>query len=116
MRDWSGRAIFSPTTAGMWPAPELVESGLHPTFDEGRQRLALAERLDSIVAAARETLQQAGIDAAAVGALYFTGGSTGLTALTEAIAAVVPAARRVSGDRFASVASGLGGYASRRFS
>ncbi len=95
---------------------ELVEPGLHPAFDEGRQRLALAERLDSIVAAARETLQQAGIAAAAVGALYFTGGSTGLTALTEAIAAVVPAARRVSGDRFASVASGLGVYASRRFS
>ena len=94
---------------------ELVEPGLRPTFDERRQRQALGERLHSIVLAAKETLQQGGIAADAVGALYFTGGSTGLTALTEAISAVLPAARRVSGDRFASVASGLGVYAQRRF-
>ena len=94
---------------------ELVEPGLRPAFDERRQRNALGDRIDGIVAAAQETLRQAGIGAEAVGALYFTGGSTGLTALTEAIAAVLPTARRVNGDRFASVVSGLGVYARRHF-
>jgi hypothetical chaperone protein len=43
--------------------------------------------------------------------LYFTGGSTGLTPLVDRIAAGFPAAQRVRGDRFASVAQGLGWHA-----
>jgi hypothetical chaperone protein len=43
--------------------------------------------------------------------LYFTGGSTGLTPLVDRIAAEFPNARRVRGDRFASVAQGLGLHA-----
>jgi len=50
-----------------------------------------------------------------ISAIYFTGGSTGLGFLTERIAAQFPQARPVSGDRFSSVASGLGIYAQRRF-
>jgi hypothetical chaperone protein len=47
--------------------------------------------------------------------LYFTGGSTGLAALSRRIAAAFPQARVVRGDRFASVAQGLGVHAARRF-
>jgi hypothetical chaperone protein len=47
--------------------------------------------------------------------MYFTGGSTGLTPLVAAIAAVAPAAAVVRGDRFASVATGLGVHARRLF-
>jgi len=43
--------------------------------------------------------------------LYFTGGSTGLAALVDRIAAGFPGARCVRGDRFASVAQGLGLHA-----
>ena len=92
-----------------------VEAGLAAHFDEGRQRTALAGRMESIVNAAHETLRLAGVQAEEVGALYFTGGSTGLGALTHAIGTTAPAARRVTGDRFASVVSGLGVYAERRF-
>ena len=52
---------------------------------------------------------------AQIDALYFTGGSTGLRLLAQRIAAAFPAARALRGDRFASVASGLGLDAVRRF-
>jgi hypothetical chaperone protein len=43
--------------------------------------------------------------------VYFTGGSTGLAPLVDRIAAAFPAAQRVRGDRYASVAQGLGLHA-----
>ena len=62
-----------------------------------------------------EAVRRAQVADAAVDALYFTGGSTGLAALTARIGAAFPRAQRVSGDRFASVAGGLGIYARRLF-
>jgi len=64
-----------------------------------------------IVQAARDAARLAGVPAHAVDLLYFTGGSTGLRPLVERIAAVFPAAQVVRGDRFASVAKGLGLHA-----
>jgi hypothetical chaperone protein len=92
-----------------------VEENLSAHFDADQQRAALAAEMTKIVAAASETLRLAGLRPEAIGALYFTGGSTGFGALTDAIAAVVPAASRVTGDRFSSVVSGLGIHASRHF-
>jgi hypothetical protein len=46
--------------------------------------------------------------------LYFTGGSTGLRLLVDGMAAGFAAAR-VTGDRFASVATGLALHARRLF-
>jgi hypothetical chaperone protein len=60
-------------------------------------------------------LAQAGIAAERIDALYFTGGSTGLRALAERIAARFPRSRVVRGDRFASVAQGLGRQARLAF-
>jgi hypothetical chaperone protein len=60
-------------------------------------------------------VRQAGLKPMHIDALYFTGGSTGLAALTQRIAQRFPQAERVDGDRFASVVSGLGIYAQRRF-
>jgi hypothetical chaperone protein len=70
---------------------------------------------ERIVGAARETLAQASLKPAQLDAIYFTGGSTGLQSLVSAIAAVAPDARSVRGDRFASVATGLGVHAQRLF-
>ena len=50
-----------------------------------------------------------------IDALYFTGGYTGLRLLADRLQRAFPAARSVRGDRFASVATGLALYASRRF-
>lgn len=92
-----------------------IEADLTADFDEPRQARSLEDKLTKIVDAARETLRLANIRNEDVGALYFTGGSTGLKSLTDALAGVVPNAARVTGDRFASVVSGLGVYAARRF-
>ena len=76
---------------------------------------ALQADIERIVAAAGHTLALAGLGAERVEALYFTGGSTGLKPLAERIAARFPHARVVCGDRFASVAQGLGRHARLAF-
>ena len=76
---------------------------------------ALDADLQRIVDAADETLRQASVAREQVDALFFTGGSTGLASLAQRIAARFPAAEVVRGDRFASVAQGLGVHALRLF-
>jgi hypothetical chaperone protein len=93
----------------------LVEFGLQATLDEARAGAVIDADCERIVAAARETVHLAGAEPGSVDALYFTGGSTGLLPLVERIAACFPQAQRVRGDRFASVAQGLGEYARRVF-
>jgi hypothetical chaperone protein len=93
----------------------VVEAGLASRRDRAQQAGALAAHMDTIVAAARETVRLTGLSRAQVDALYFTGGSTGLASLTERIAAPFQRAERVSGDRFTGVVTGLGIYARRRF-
>jgi len=89
----------------------LVERGLSSTLGAVQAATAIEVDLEHIVQAAAETARQAGVAADAVDVLYFTGGSTGLTALVDRIAAGFPRAQRVRGDRFASVAQGLGLHA-----
>ncbi|WP_235513752.1 MULTISPECIES: Hsp70 family protein [Aquabacterium] len=93
----------------------LIEAGLHNGLDAGQADQALRADLERIVACARDTVQQAGLKPEQLGALYFTGGSTGLKLLTDALQAAFPGARAVRGDRLASVATGLGLYAKRLF-
>ena len=93
----------------------MVEVGLAVTLNEAEAVEAIESDIDRIVGAALETVRQAGIDASAVDALYFTGGSTGLRLLTDRLAAAFPKARPVRGDRLASVATGLGLHAQRLF-
>ena len=89
----------------------LLERGLTAALAEQQAADALETDLERIVQAATETAHLAGVATADVDALYFTGGSTGLTPLVDRIAAGFPRAERVRGDRFASVAQGLGWHA-----
>ncbi len=88
-----------------------LEAGLAATLREGQAAAALETDLERIVQAAAETARAAGVAPGDVDVLYFTGGSTGLQALVQRIAAAFPAAQQVRGDRFASVAQGLGLHA-----
>jgi hypothetical chaperone protein len=89
----------------------LVEPGLATLLREAQAAAALEADLTAIVEAAVDTVRRAGVAPTAVQDLYFTGGSTGLAQLVERIAAQFPAAQRVRGDRFSSVAQGLGLHA-----
>lgn len=93
----------------------LVEAGLHNGLDADQARAALQADVARIVACAQDTVKQAGLRGDQLGALYFTGGSTGLSLLTDALQAAFPEAQAVRGDRLASVATGLGLYARRLF-
>ncbi len=94
---------------------DLVERALRVPLGAPQAAEAIDGDVERIVEAARQTVVQAGLTAASVDALYFTGGSTGLRLLTERLAASFPAARAVRGDRLASVATGLGLHAQRWF-
>jgi hypothetical chaperone protein len=98
----TGRALVDLST---------LERALSASLQEAQAAAALEADLEKIVLAAVETARMAGVDAAQVQALYFTGGSTGLTPLVDRIAACFPQAQAVRGDRFASVAQGLGLHA-----
>jgi hypothetical chaperone protein len=94
---------------------DLVETALVADLAESQAAAAIEADLERIVEAAADTARQAGIGGDQVDVLYFTGGSTGLTPLVERIGARFPQAQRVRGDRFASVAQGLGLYARAAF-
>ena len=96
-------------------ALDAIEPDLSVPVTHDRAMGAINVDLERIVVAARETLRQAALADDAVDVLYLTGGSTGLSPLLQRLAAVCPAAQVVRGDRFASVAHGLGLHAQRRF-
>ncbi len=94
---------------------DALEPGLHTELDEPTATQALQTDLGRIVQAAADTLRLAGVTGDDVDALYLTGGSTGLAPLVRDIAARCPRARVIRGDRYASVAQGLGVHARRVF-
>jgi hypothetical chaperone protein len=94
---------------------EEVEEALRVPFDEQQLIDAGHDETRRIVETALETVKRAGVGAADVGAIYFTGGTTGLRFLSDALSAAFPGAQPVFGDRLASVAKGLGIYAQRVF-
>ena len=93
----------------------VLEPGLCAELTAPEAAQALQADLTQIVRAASETVRLAGVAPDTVDALYFTGGSTGLQSLVDGIAAAFPRALQVRGQRFSSVAQGLGLYARLMF-
>ena len=60
-------------------------------------------------------LASAGVRAEQVDTLLFTGGSSAVPALRARVAALLPGARQVEGDRFGGIGSGLAIEAARRY-
>jgi hypothetical chaperone protein len=92
-----------------------VERRLAAELSETEALDAIESDVARIVMAARETAARAQLPESKIDLLYFTGGSTGLRILSQRIAEAFPQARLVRGDRFASVATGLGLHARRLF-
>jgi hypothetical chaperone protein len=89
----------------------MLEAQLAATLHEARGADALETDLAHIVTPHAKPRARPGVAPQDLDALYFTGGSTGLKPLVQRIAACFPAAELVRGDRFASVAQGLGLHA-----
>ncbi|MEY2843445.1 MAG: hypothetical protein RI920_1482 [Pseudomonadota bacterium] len=97
-------------------ALQLIEAGLQQPVVHADAARAWHDDLGRIVQGALDTARSAGLKPEQIDALYFTGGSTGLRVLTDALQAAFPGARVVRGDRLASVATGLGLHAARLLS
>ncbi len=76
---------------------------------------AIGHLANSVEGTVLGLLRDAGVAPNAVDVVFFTGGSSGVGLLREKIAALVPAARRVEGDLFASIGAGLALDAVRKF-
>ncbi|WP_293368094.1 Hsp70 family protein [Nevskia sp.] len=93
----------------------FIEEDLRMGVDGALLSRAITAGIDKIVQTALTTVDDAGLEASDIDAIYFTGGSTGIRALRAALAAAFTRAETVNGDPFASVARGLGVYAGRLF-
>ncbi len=84
------------------------------------QRADMDGSIDALVASVEHTvarlLRDAGLAAAGIDTVFFTGGSSGVPLLRERILALTPQARSVEGDLFGSIGSGLAIDARRKFS
>ena len=76
---------------------------------------AISVQIDDIAASVTGLLRDAGLQADAVDTVFFTGGSSSVPLLRARIAALLPQARRVEGDLFGSIGTGLALDALRKF-
>lgn len=94
---------------------QRLEQGLNLTIT----REEFDESIDKLVVRTEKTVQQlltdAGVDGSAVDTIFFTGGSSSVPLLRQRLAALLPEARCVEGDRFGSIGSGLALDAVRKF-
>lgn len=85
------------------------------TLEQHGFQQAISHLMTQIGATVSQVLADAGVAAADVDTVFFTGGSSGVRGLRDRIAAIVPGAKKVEGDLFGSIGSGLALDASRRF-
>lgn len=90
--------------------PGLVADLTRPLFEN-----AIEPLLERIRASLTQLLADAGIAADQVDTLFFTGGSSGVPALRQSVAAMLPNARSVEGNTFGSIGSGLAIEAKKRY-
>ncbi len=76
---------------------------------------AISVLVGDIAASVSGLLRDAGVAAGAVDTVFFTGGSSSVPLLRARIAALLPQARRVEGDLFGSIGTGLALDALRKF-
>ncbi|WP_161864770.1 Hsp70 family protein [Pseudomonas yangonensis] len=90
--------------------PGLVAELTRPLFEN-----AIEPLLERIRASLTQLMADAGIAADQVDTLFFTGGSSGVPALRQSVAAMLPNARSVEGNTFGSIGSGLAIEAKKRY-
>jgi hypothetical chaperone protein len=89
---------------------DLQATATRPDFNE-----AIAAKTERLYATASKCIREAGLKRNAIQTVFFTGGSSRVPAVREAIVRAAPAARIASGSDFLSVALGLTREAQKRF-
>ncbi len=92
-----------------------IEAGLQAQLSRDLFEEAIAPSLTRINIGIQRLLEDAGVTAEQVDSLFFTGGSSGIPALRAGVAARLPNARQVEGNRFGSIGSGLAIEAYKRY-
>ena len=88
------------------PTVQLTRAGLDQAINQ------LVGRVEATVSG---LLADAGVTAADIDTVFFTGGSSGVPLLRQRISALLPGARSVEGDLFGSIGAGLALDAVRKF-
>ncbi|WP_455232308.1 Hsp70 family protein [Geopseudomonas aromaticivorans] len=92
-----------------------IEAGLSAELTRALFEAAIAQQLERINAGIGQLLSDAGVTAEQVDTLFFTGGSSGIPALRQSAARLLPNARQVEGNRFGGIGSGLAIEAHKRY-
>lgn len=92
-----------------------VEKGLTADLTRVLFEDAIDSLLDRVGQRIHQLLGDAGIGASAVDTVFFTGGSSGIPALRQAVSRQLPNARSVEGNTFGSIGSGLAIEAWKRY-
>ncbi|EIK96491.1 molecular chaperone DnaK [Pseudomonas sp. M47T1] len=120
--------------AGHWLAMEVEETKIQLTQAENRlvpldriepglsvdmTRVLFESAIDNLLERVRGSVTQllgdAGVGVEQVDTVFFTGGSSGIPALRNSVAAMLPNARHVEGNIFGSIGSGLAIEARKRY-
>ncbi|MGY8525195.1 Hsp70 family protein [Paracidovorax citrulli] len=96
-------------------AMDRIAPGQTLTVSRAAFDAAVEKPIARIEAAVRTLLADAGVAPEQVDTVLFTGGSSGVPVLRERLSALLPAARKVEGDRFGGIGSGLALDARRKF-
>ncbi|MFJ1571532.1 MULTISPECIES: Hsp70 family protein [unclassified Pseudomonas] len=90
--------------------PELTVELTRALFED-----AIGGLLQRVRGSVSELLNKAGVTEGQVDTVFFTGGSSGIPALRNSVAAMLPNARHVEGNIFGSIGSGLAIEARKRY-
>lgn len=120
--------------AGHWLAMEVEATKIELTHAQNRlvdlgriekelsvdlTRALFEQSIDNLLERVRgsvdELLLKAGVGVEQVDTVFFTGGSSGIPALRQSVAAMLPKARHVEGNIFGSIGSGLAIEARKRY-
>lgn len=93
------------------------EQGWNRQIHSAELQSSIGQDMDKIIATAALTVTEvADIKLSDINTIFLTGGSTGLPGFEKRVKSVFPEAKLVFGDRFSSVAKGLGFAAAKIFS
>ena len=94
---------------------DRVEAGLSVNLSRAMFEESIDNQLERIRNSVTQLLGNAGVGVEQVDTVFFTGGSSGIPALRQSVAAMLPNAQHVEGNIFGSIGSGLAIEAKKRY-